>query len=346
MISSKKMKTINNILAGAFAALTLVSCGGGNNSTAGSTSEVTPNVSITTAIVQTVSVDETYATTLQAYAVNNIAPQTSGRIIKINAEIGDYVKKGDVLAEMDKTNLEQAELQMKNAESEYERGKTLHEKGGLSDSDFETLEMTYKVRKSAYENLRDNTVLESPLEGVVSARNYDEGDMYSMSSPLYIVQQINPLKALVAVSESDYSLLKNGERVEISTDALPGKTFEGKVARIYPTIDATTHTVTAEVHVPNKDRVLRPGMYAAAKVIFGSESRIVLPDAAIVKQQGSAVRYVYVLDKNNVTSIKNVTVGRHNGSSYEILSGVEEGDRVVTSGQSALKSGIKVNVVE
>lgn len=330
----------------AIAVLALVSCGGKQQSKEGTTATVrVPNVRTTIASTQTVSIDETYAVTLQSFAINNIAPQASGRIVKINAEIGDFVKKGAVLAEMDKTNLEQTELQLKNAEKEYNRAKALHEKGGVSDSDFESIELNYKVRKSAYQNLKENTILESPLEGVVSARNYDQGDMYSMASPVFVVQQINPLKALVAISESDYSLLKKGATVEIKTEAIPGKTFTGKVALIYPTIDPTTHTVVAEVHIPNAAHDLRPGMYGDATVIFGKADRILLPDSAIVKQQGSGVRSVYVLNADKSVSLKQVTVGRHLGDKYEVLSGVNDGETIVTSGHGALRDGIKVNVI-
>lgn len=340
------MNTTKHIALIASAAILAASCGGNKDNTQQAAQAKLPNVKVTTASVQQVSVDETYAVTLQAYAVNNIAPQATGRIIRINAEVGDYVKKGQVLAEMDSTNLVQARLQMHNAKSEYERGKALYEKGGVSKSDFESIEMSYLVSKSAYENLCENTVLESPLEGVISARNYDEGDMYTMSSPLYVVQQINTLKALAAVSESDYSLLKKGAEVEITANALPGQTFKGKVARVYPTIDSATHTVTAEIHIPNSSLTLRPGMYSNAKIIFNSTSRILLPDSAIVKQQGSGVRYVYILGSGNTVSTRNVTLGRHLGDQYEILDGLNEGETVVTSGQGALSNGSKVNIIK
>lgn len=325
--------------------ITLLSCGPRKQATT-EVKEVIPNVKTTVTANQKVSVDNTYSVTLQAYAVNNIAPQTAGRIVSIKAEIGDNVRKGQVLAEMERTNLDQAELQLKNAESELARTKALYEKGGVSKSDFEAVELNYKVRKSAYQNLKDNTILKSPLDGVVSARGYDQGDMYAMTSPIFVVQQINPLKALVSVSEKDYALLKKGVQAEIVTEALPGKTFKGQVALIHPTIDPATHTVTAEIHIPNASRELRPGMYGNARVIFGSANRILIPDFSIVKQQGSGVKTVFVLEPDNTVSVRVIELGRHLGGNYEVLSGLEEGETIVISGQGALRSGTKVNVIE
>ena len=329
----------------ALAALALVSCGP-RTQTAQTQSEVIPNVRTIVASRQTVSIDNNYSVTLQAYAVNNIAPQATGRIVKINAEIGDYVRKGQILAEMDRANLDQAELQLSNAKSELERTKALYEKGGVSKSDYEAVELNYKVRESACKNLRDNTILKSPLDGVVSARGYDQGDMYAMASPIFVVQQINPLKALVAVSEKDYSLLKKGVKAEILTEALPGKTFGGQIALIHPTIDPSTHTVTAEINIPNASRELRPGMYGSARVIFGSASRILIPDMSIVKQQGSGTKTVFVLGEDGTVALRVVELGRHLDDNYEVLSGLEEGETVVISGQGALRSGTKVNVIE
>lgn len=329
-------------------ALALCSCGGkkAQKGAAAVKEELLPAVKVVDAKSEIVPIDEKYSVTLQAYAINNIAPQSGGRIISIKAEVGDFVEKGQVLAQMDKAQLEQAELQLNNLKSEYDRAKALYEKGGVSKSDFETIELQYKVANTTYENLLTNTILKSPLNGVVSARNYDEGDMYTMSAPLYVVQQINPIKAFVAVSEKNYSLLKKGIEVEFTPEALNGKTYVGKVTRIHPTVDATTHTIVAEVTIDNPKFELRPGMYSSARVIFSQGDAIVVPDTAVLKQQGSGVRTVYVLKADGTVELRIVEVGRHIGSEYVILSGVQAGEKVVVSGQSLLRSGIKVEVIE
>lgn len=329
-------------------ALALCSCGGkkAQKGAAAVKEELLPAVKVVDAKSEVVPIDEKYSVTLQAYAINNIAPQSGGRIISIKAEVGDFVEKGQVLAQMDKAQLEQAELQLNNLKSEYDRAKALYEKGGVSKSDFETIELQYKVANTTYENLLTNTILKSPLNGVVSARNYDEGDMYTMSAPLYVVQQINPIKALVAVSEKNYSLLKKGIKVEFTPEALNGKKYIGEVTRIHPTVDAATHTIVAEVTINNPKFELRPGMYSSARVIFSQGDAIVVPDTAVLKQQGSGVRTVYVLKADGTVELRIVELGRHIGSEYVILSGVQAGEKVIVSGQSLLRSGIKVEVIE
>ena len=343
------MKT--RIIVLAAAALAALSCGNRNGNTQagpagfGPQANVTPNVEVISATSKDVAQESSYSSTVEAFATNNIMPQAGGRIRKINAEVGDYVTKGQVLAEMDRLQLEQLELQIQNDEIEYKRLKALYEEGGLSQSDFETAELGYKVRKTNYQNLLENTILRTPITGFVTARNFDQGDMFSMSAPLFTVQQVVPVKLLVGISESEYTKVKKGQSVAIKADALPGRSFTGKVERLYPTIDAATHTFRAEVHVANTDRVLRPGMYARVTVNYGSNHSIVVPDLCIVKQEGTGQRFVYLLKADNTVSYVPVTLGRHIGTEYEVLEGVSEGDQVVSKGQAALKDGVKVVVL-
>ena len=335
------------------AALAAVSCGNrsGNQQQAGPGfpgapgADVTPSVEIVTASSRDVAQESTYSSSVEPYATNNIMPQTGARIRKINVEVGDYVVKGQVLAEMDRLQLEQLELQIQNDEIEYARLKGLFEEGGVSQSDFEAAELGYKVRKTNYQNLLENTILRSPINGFVTARNFDVGDMFAMSAPLFTVQQVVPVKLLVGISENEYTKVKKGDTVAITVDALPGRSFTGKVNRLYPTINAATHTFNAEVVVQNADRALRPGMFARVTVNFGTNHRIVLPDRCIVKQEGTGQRFVYLLNNDDTVSYVPVTVGRHIGSEYEVVDGVAEGATVVSKGQATLKDGVKVVVL-
>jgi RND family efflux transporter MFP subunit len=344
-------KTILPILA----TLAVVSCGsrsgsqqpaGGPGFPGGPAANVTPSVEVVTASKRDVTEESTYSSTIEAYATNNIMPQAGARIRKINVEVGDYVVKGQVLAEMDRNQLDQLELQIQNDEVEYARLKGLYEEGGVSQSDFEAAELGYKVRKTNYQNLLENTILRSPITGFVTARNFDKGDMFSMSAPLFTVQQVIPVKLLVGISENEYTKVKKGDTVSLTVDALPGRTFTGKVNRLYPTINAATHTFNAEVLVQNSDRALRPGMFARVKVVFGTNHRVVLPDQCIVKQEGTGQKFVYLLNNDETVSYVPVTLGRHMGTEYEVIDGVLEGDSVVFKGQSTLKDGVKVIVLE
>ena len=308
--------------------------------------EVDPTVAVVAVTSREVPQTATYTSTVQAYVKNNIAPQTAGRITKINAEIGDFVKKGQVLAEIDKAQLLQAQLQLKNQEVELSRLKTLYQSGAVSKSDFDAVELAYNITKTQVANLEENTILRSPIDGVVTARNYDAGDMYAMASPIYVVEQIVPVKLLVAISEADYTKVKKGDSIEITADAIPDKKFYGKVEKIYPTVDPATRTFVVEVVVANAYKTLRPGMFARVTVNFGSNHNVVIPDVAVVKQQGSGERFVYVLNEDGTVTYQKVVLGRRMGTEYEVLEGLADGATIVTGGQIRLKDGVKVTVNE
>ena len=332
------------------AAAVIMTAGCGNTSTkkaeAVEVPVADPTVSVAQVFVREVPQEAVYTSTVQAYVKNNIAPQMAGRITKINVEIGDFVKEGQVLAEIDKAQLLQAQLQLQNQEVELQRLKTLYEEGGLSQSDYDAIQLQYNVLKTQVDNLLENTTLRSPINGVVSARNYDVGDMYAMSMPIFTVEQIVPVKLLIGVSETDYSKVKKGDSVTVTADAIPDKTFYGKVNRIYPTVDPATRTFTVEVKIDNSYRTLRPGMFARATVNFGSNNNVVIPDVAVVKQQGSGERFVYVLNEDNTVTYKKVVLGRRMGAEYEVLEGLQDGDKIVIGGQIRLKDGVKVIVNE
>lgn len=339
------MKNIFRTILFSTAALAVVACGNNSSKTTQQTevADPTPLVSAVTVDVREVPQKQTYTSTVQAYVVNNIAPQSPSRIKKILVDVGDFVKEGQLVAEMDVMNLLQIKLQLVNDSTELVRLKALYNEGGISRSDFEAAEMGYKVRKSSYENLVENTYLRAPISGVITARNYDVGDLYA-GQPLFVVQQITPVKLLVGISESEYTKVKKGDSVKITADAFPGKEFVGKVNKIYPMIDPATRTFTVEVVVDNNYKSLRPGMFARVTVTFGKDNSVIVPDIAVIKQQGSGERFVYVVNPDNTVTYKKVEIGVRLGSEYQILSGLQEGDRVVTEGQLRLKDGVKVNV--
>ncbi len=342
------MKTIFRTLFLAPALVLAAACGNTEEKPAEQEAvvEIIPSVTVQTVSMREVPQEGTYTTTVQAFVKNNIAPQTAGRINKILVDVGDWVKKGQVVAEIDKTQLAQVEIQLKNNEIEYNRLKGLYEVGAVSKSDFDAIEMAYNLSKTQYKNLLENSVLLSPIDGIITARNYDAGDMYAMSSPIYTVEQIKPVKLLIGISESDYSKVKKGDSVAIAADALPGKTFYGKINKIYPTVDPSTRTFTVEVLVDNNYSTLRPGMFARATVRFGVNNSVVIPDIAVVKQQGSGERFVYILNEDGTVSYRRVVLGRRMGSEYEVLEGISDGAKIVTGGQIRLKDGIKVTVNE
>ena len=329
------------------AALLMTACGQTDSKTAASGQDApkaAPVVSIVTAQAEDVDITNTFTSNIEPFATNNIVSQTAGRIVSINAEVGQKVRKGQVLAKMDDVNLAKTRMQYINDSTELARLTELYNIGAVSQADYDLAKLSLNVTKKTYGNLAENTYLRSPINGVVTARNYDKGDMYNMAQPIFVVEQIQPVKMLVNVSESLFTQVHEGMEFDITVDAYPNEVFKGKVNLLYPTVNAATHTFPVEVICENKDERLRPGMFARVTANFGTNHHIVVPDNAVVKQQGSGEHFVYVLQPDNTVKYTLVELGKRMGNRYEIISGINEGDRIVTEGQIRLKDGVSVTV--
>ena len=308
------------------------------------TQKAAPVVSVITAQAEDVDVTNTFTSNIEPYATNNIVSQTAGRIVSINAEVGQRVRKGQLLAKMDDVNLAKTRMQYVNDSTELARLTQLYEIGAIAQSDYDMAKLALNVTQKTYQNLAENTYLRSPINGVVTARNYDKGDMYSMAQPIFVVEQIQPVKMLVNVSESLFTQVHEGMEFDIAVDAYPDEVFKGKVNLLYPTVSATTHTFPVEVICQNADQRLRPGMFARVTANFGTNHNVVVPDVAVVKQQGSGEHFVYVLQPDNTVKYTLVELGRRLGNRYEIVNGINEGDRIVNEGQVRLKDGVYVTI--
>jgi RND family efflux transporter MFP subunit len=326
--------------------LIMASCGQKKTETATQAPLVNPDakplVKLAKVVEEPVAQIQVYSATIVGEIKNNIAPATPARISKINVEVGDKVRKGQVLVHMDETTLSQQEMQLKNLETEFNRIDQLYKVGGVSKSEWDNVNLQLEVARKSFQTLRENTKLESPIDGVVTARNYDNGDLYG-GQPILVVQKIAPVKLTINVSEQYYSKVKKGDEVTIELDAYPEETFTGKVSLIYPTVDAMTHTFPVEINVANQDLKLRPGMFARATLNLGTLNHVVVPDLAIEKRAGSGDRFVYVYNNGKVAYSK-VELGQRLGDRYELISGVANGAQVVIAGQAKLADGKEVEV--
>ena len=327
------------------AVVLLTACGNKTKETTTNSAQATaPVVSVVKATAEDVDITNTFTSNIEPYTVNNIVSQSAGRIVSINAEVGDKVHKGQLLAKMDDVNLAKTRLQYVNDSTELGRLTELYKIGALSQADYDLAKLSLEITKKTYNNLLENTYLRSPINGVVTARNYDQGDMYAMTQPIFVVEQIAPGKMLINLSESLFTQVHQGMEFNIEVEAYPNEVFKGKVNLIYPTVNAATHTFTVEVVSQNTDQRLRPGMFARVIASFGINHHIVVPDVAVVKQQGSGEHFIYVLNADNTVTYTKVELGRRLGNRYEIVSGINEGDLIVTEGQARLKNGTTVTV--
>ena len=330
----------------ALAALMLAACGSKSDEATSDAeqSEELPQVKVQRVVSKPVAQLGTYSATVESDVVNNLSPNSNLRIKKIYVDVGDFVRQGQVLVQLDTADLQQLKLQVDNQQLEFNRTASLYEVGGASKSEYDDAKMQLDVLSTQYQQKLENTQLRTPITGVVTARNYDDGDMYA-SSPVLTIEQTNPVKLLVYVPEARYKYVHKGMTVPLTLDAYEGETFNSTVTTVYPSINSATHTFPVELTIDNSDQRVRPGMFARATINFGELERVLIPDEAIVKQIGAGDRYVYTYRDGRVSYDK-VELGRHLENYYEITSGVQPGTQVVVAGQSRLRDGVAVTVID
>ncbi len=321
-------------------------CTGGKAKETATEEKIIPEVKVQVVHKQSVEQKQEYTGTIAPYSKNMISTTLAGmRIEKIMVEVGDHVTAGQLLVKMEEANYLQSKLQLENLKVDYNRTQTLFQSGGASKQQLDQLKTQMDVAQEALENLEKNTFLKSPISGVITQRSFDNGDM-SGGQPILQVQQLNPAKISINIQEMYFPLVKIRMPATIHLESYGSEAFDGKVSLVYPTIDPVSHTFTTEITVDNSKMKIRPGMFARVSFNFGNADHIVVPDMAIIKQPGINDRYVYVLNSDNTVSYKKVELGQRLNDAYEILSGLSDGEKVVTAGVSRLVDGTVVKVVD
>lgn len=293
-----------------------------------------------------------YAANLQADEQVFYAPASAGRIQKIYVEVGDRVKKGQLLVEMDKTQLRQTEAQFENIKTEYDRAVKLKKTNSISQQAYDQAVTQYEVTKTNLEFLRENTRMVAPFDGIVTGKYFEDGEMYTggafggASKPSIIaLEKINPLKAYVNLSEQYFLQVKEGSNVTLKCSIFPDRVFEGKVKIVYPTIDPASRTFSVEVQIPNAKEELRPGMFATLEFAISQTEAVVAPAIAILKMQGSNDRYAFV-NRNGKAKRIGLTIGKRFDDQLEIISpDIQEGDELVIVGQGRLIDGSPLEIL-
>ncbi len=356
------MRILKNIGWIAAVFIFMFSCSMGNSKkvdgVAKDSTSVTENKKIIPVRIQRIEKEEIDRTVnrsvnLIAYKEINYAPASPGRINKIYVEIGSRVQKGQVLVEMDRTQFNQAATQYENAKINYQRIDTLHQLGSISEQTYDQTKTQYEVAKSSYEYLSKNTVLHSPINGIVTGKYYENGELYSGApnttagkAAIITLMQINPLKALVSISQSYFPDIKEGMKATIATDLFPGTVFQGKVLKVYPTIDPATRTFKTEIVITNNAEKLRPGMFANIEIKLEKVKALVVPSSAVLKQEGTNTRYLFINDNNKAKKVK-VKMGKQFDDKVEIISNeIKEGEEFVIEGQAKLLDGSEIKIVD
>lgn len=327
----------------AIAAITLASCGPKQVEEQNTVREEL--VETTRIYEQEISRDLEFSTTLQGYQTINVAPSVTGKIEHIYVEVGTSVNTGTMLVRMDRNQYTNTKLTYANLGVEMARMESLKESGAISEQTYDRTKLSYDQTRESLDFLEKNTFVKAPFPGVISAKNYEDGELYS-GQPILVLTQISTLKALISIPESYYPYVKAGKKVEIASDIYPDELFPATIEIVYPTIDATSHTFQAKVRIPNDSRKLRPGMYVKTTMSMGMAKAMVVPYQAVLKLTGANDRYIFV-EKDGVAKRIFVKLGQRFDENVEIISDeIANGDRLVTVGQGKLVDGAKLKVTK
>jgi membrane fusion protein, multidrug efflux system len=293
-----------------------------------------------------------YSATVLPFEEVNVAPASPGRIEKLFVEVGDRVNKGDNLFQMDRTQLYQLKLQLASLEKDLSRTDTLLKSGSARQQQYDQLKTQYDVTKTNVDFMEQNSLMKSPFYGIVTGKYFEDGEIYSGApttqagrSSVVTVMQVNPLKVNVNISEQYYPLIKKGMKVSLKADVYENETFTGTVFRISPTISAATRSFTVEIELPNRNELLKPGMFARVSMDLGEVDTFVVPANTVLVQEGTNLRYVFVDESGSAKRIE-VVLGKRFDDQFEIISEtLKEGASLVIEGQSRLIDGDKIEVV-
>jgi len=307
------------------------------------------------------------------YHMAHVSPRIPGKAVEVFAKLGDTVKKGQVLAELDSLELGEkkaaflrARTNLQVAERNYQREKGLFAKQVSSEKDYLEAKGEYERSQAAYQEARqalqlldisdaaigqlnwaDNRSrlslfpLLSPFAGTVVDRHMTIGEQIRPDETVFTVLDLSTVWILVDVYEKDLGRVTLGDTVRVTVDAYPGEVFEGRIAYVSNVLDSQTRTARARVEVSNSDRRLRPGMFATASIALkpaSSVTAIVVPNDAVQQVEGGPV--VFVEENAGTYRAARVKLGATGTKETQVLRGLSPGEWVVTTGSFYLKSAL------
>lgn len=324
-----------------------------------------PLVSVSKVSVRDVSVSVKGPVDLRPIAQAEVSAKTQGYLDAVLVDRGDRVKKGQLLALVRpsdlpdqlvaaRSSLTQTQAQVELAKSNAERARKMFSSGLISQQELTQAEATLATTSAAEAGARAQIAavgtrlgearIDCPFDGVVVSRRLDPGALVgtATSGSIVTVARTEVLRAFLAVNERDALGVTIGKEAELEFDSVPGQKFVGKVARLAPAFDAATRTLEAEIHLPNPNDTLRPGMYGRGAIVLDvHKQRPVVPVNAV--QISNKQRYVFVVDGDKVHR-RRIQTGVDAGDWFEVLNGLEGGEDIVTAGLESLSENASIRV--
>ncbi len=326
----------------------LAACGGKGDQEATTTKKEAEKVKVQTLESERIAKSIELSSTLEGYETMNISPSITGHIEHIYVEVGNRVSKGAMLVRMDQTQLNSTRINLANTKTELDRVSALKASGSISQQVYDQTKAGYDVLVETERFQNENTFVRAQFPGVISAKNFEDGEMYT-GSPILTLTQINRLKAIINIPESYFPLVRQGMKVEVRSDIYPERVFPATIEIVYPTIDPATHTFQAKLNIPNSGEKIRPGMYIKTTLALGEMDAIIAPYQSVLKLTGSNDRYVFT-NHNGTAHRVAVLLGQRFDDRIEIIpvkaGDLKEGDELVVTGQARLVDGCKLEIIK
>ncbi|QHT71272.1 efflux RND transporter periplasmic adaptor subunit [Rhodocytophaga rosea] len=290
--------------------------------------------------------------TVAANQVIDIKSEVQGKITSLNIELGNYVKKGQVIARIDdqirRISLSNAEQKLADARQNLERYKNLLEGGAATQAQFEQYKLSYENAENALAQAKkelSNTTIAAPISGYITQKVVESGAFANVGNSIATIVDVSKLKVQLNVAENDVYALKVGDPVSITSTVYPGVTFKGEITFISPSGDAA-HNYPVEISFVNQAKnELKAGTYV--NIAFNRKSQVPslqIPRESLVGSLKDA--QVYVVNNNNIAQLRKITIGADNGAFLDVLEGLKEGEKVVTTGQINLTDSTLVSVIK
>lgn len=314
--------------------------------------DAVPAIPVEVAEVQFGDMAATYSgtSTLEADQEATVVAKVDGTVAHLYVEEGAQVRAGQPLAKLDDAKLrfdcEQAQANYEKKQQEFERSQKLYDHHLISLDAYDSVKYDLAALKAGYDIAKfnlDNTVIRAPINGTVAKRLVKVGNTLTANESVFVISNFDPLLAVLYVPENTLPELHSGQHAKLTADAVPGKTFSGSVARISPVVDPQTGTFKVTVELRDVKGTLAPGMFSRVLITYDVHRHtLLIPRSALVTEDGETA--VYVVKAGNAHRVT-VKTGYSDNKDVEIISGLNDGDRVVTLGQNALRDGAKVAVV-